>query len=127
MTTESKRRATRQARLSASPGCVAAPERRVASELKSHYRDGSFAVTDMRFAFVIRLGQQTRPEEGAFEGSVEEVDSCMETRFRTAAELLTFLGRRFEIAKASASAAAKGEPATAATDEEDSPSERKQP
>lgn len=68
----------------------------------------------MRFAFVIRLGQDSRPEEGTFEGWAEDVDSCTEIRFRSTAELLRFLGQRFEIAKASADGVAKGKacPAT---------------
>lgn len=51
----------------------------------------------MRLAFVLRLGDDTRPAEGAFEGWIEEVDTCTEMRFRTAEELLTFLGRRFDL------------------------------
>jgi hypothetical protein len=49
----------------------------------------------MRGAFVLQLGPETRPAEGRFEGWVEEVDSCAELRFRTAEELLQFLGQRF--------------------------------
>ena len=56
----------------------------------------------MRFAFVVRLGNETRPAEGIFEGSVEEVDSCTEVRFRSTEELLKFLGQRFDLAAASA-------------------------
>lgn len=56
----------------------------------------------MRFAFVIRLGKQTRPAEGLFEGWVEEVDTATEWRFRSAEELLKFLGQRFDLAMASA-------------------------
>jgi hypothetical protein len=50
----------------------------------------------MRNAFVIRLGFDSRPTEGFFEGWVEEVDSCTELRFHSTDELLKFLGRRFE-------------------------------
>lgn len=52
----------------------------------------------MRLAFVIRLGNDTRPAEGLFEGWVEEVDSCTELRFRSTEELLKFLGQRFHLA-----------------------------
>lgn len=52
----------------------------------------------MRLAFVIRLGNDTRPAKGLFEGSVEEVDSCTSLRFRSTGELLKFLGQRFELA-----------------------------
>jgi hypothetical protein len=55
-------------------------------------------ITDMRLAFVIRLGNDSRPATGHFEGWVEEVDSCVERRFRTTEELLAFLGRRFDLA-----------------------------
>jgi len=56
----------------------------------------------MRLAFVIRLGNDTRPADGLFEGWVEEVDSCTERRFRSTEELLKFLGQRFDLAMASA-------------------------
>ena len=49
----------------------------------------------MKLAFVIRLGTESRPEEGFFEGWVEEVDSCTERRFHSTAELLSFLGQCF--------------------------------
>lgn len=55
----------------------------------------------MRLAFVIRLGNESRPAEGLFEGWVEEVDSSIERRFRSTQELLEFLGQRFEIATTS--------------------------
>jgi hypothetical protein len=55
----------------------------------------------MRLAFVIRLGNDTRPAEGTFEGWVEEVDSGTELRFRSTDELLRFLGERFRLATAS--------------------------
>jgi len=57
----------------------------------------------MRGAFVVQLGTETRPAEGRFEGWVEEVDSCTELRFRTAEELLQFLGQRFAATMALAS------------------------
>jgi hypothetical protein len=56
----------------------------------------------MRLAFVIRLGNDTRPAEGLFEGWVEEVDTCTERRFRSTEELLKFLGQRFDLAMDSA-------------------------
>jgi len=54
----------------------------------------------MRLAFVIRLGNDTRPADGLFEGWVEEVDSCTELRFRSTGELLKFLGHRFDLTTA---------------------------
>jgi hypothetical protein len=50
----------------------------------------------MRGAFVVRLGPQTKPLQGSFEGWVEEVDSYRELRFRSTEELLRFLGDRFQ-------------------------------
>jgi hypothetical protein len=50
----------------------------------------------MRLAFVLRLGNDSRPADGFFEGWVEEVDSCTELRFRSTYELLKFLGDRFD-------------------------------
>ena len=50
----------------------------------------------MRCAFVVRLGSETKPSEGRFEGWVEEVDTGRELKFRSNTELLTFLGERFE-------------------------------
>jgi hypothetical protein len=55
-------------------------------------------IKNMRHAFVIRLGNDCRPIEGLFEGWVEEVDSCIEQRFRTTEELLAFLGQCFDSA-----------------------------
>jgi hypothetical protein len=49
----------------------------------------------MRGAFVIRLGRETQPTRGLFEGWVEEVDSGEELRFRSTEELLAFLGHCF--------------------------------
>jgi hypothetical protein len=51
----------------------------------------------MRFAFVLRLGSDSRPADGFFEGWIEEVDSYTELRFRSTDELLKFLGDRFEL------------------------------
>jgi hypothetical protein len=52
----------------------------------------------MRGAFVLRLGPETDPSDGRFEGWVEEVDSSAELRFHSTGELLTFLGERFRTA-----------------------------
>ena len=66
----------------------------------------SFNTIDMRLAFVVRLGPDSRPADGLFEGWVEEVDSCTERRFRSTEELLSFLGQCFDLATTPAS----GEP-----------------
>jgi hypothetical protein len=50
----------------------------------------------MRLAFVIRLGNDTRPADRLFEGWVQEVDTWCEVRFRSTEELLNFLGERFD-------------------------------
>ena len=50
----------------------------------------------MRGAFVIRLGRETNPADGHFEGSIEEVDSGKELKFQSSSELLRFLGERFQ-------------------------------
>jgi len=50
----------------------------------------------MRAAFVVRLGPDTKPKNGLFEGWIEEVDSGAELRFRSGSELLRFLGERFD-------------------------------
>ena len=50
----------------------------------------------MRGAFVIRLGRETNPADGHFEGSIEEVDSGKELKFQSSTELLRFLGERFQ-------------------------------
>lgn len=55
----------------------------------------------MRLAFVLRLGNDTRPADGFFEGWIEEVDSYTESRFRSTDELLKFLGDRFDLSTAS--------------------------
>jgi hypothetical protein len=56
----------------------------------------SYSGQVMRCAFVVRLGSETIPSEGRFEGSVEEVDTGNELRFRSTDELFKFLGERFE-------------------------------
>ena len=61
----------------------------------------------MRGAFLIRLGRQTKPAAGRFEGWVEEVDSGKELRFRSSEELLRFLGRRFDLIPRSAESEAE--------------------
>ena len=43
----------------------------------------------------MRLGPETKPASGLFEGWVEEVDSGTELRFHSLDELLGFLGQRF--------------------------------
>jgi hypothetical protein len=50
----------------------------------------------MRGAFVVRLGRETDPSDGHFEGSVEEVDSGKELKFQSSTELLRFLAERFQ-------------------------------
>jgi hypothetical protein len=50
----------------------------------------------MKLAFVVRLGTDSRPSEGKFEGWVEEVDTCIERRFHSTPELLAFLGECFD-------------------------------
>jgi len=52
----------------------------------------------MRGAFVIRLGRETNPCDGHFEGSVEEVDSGKELKFQSSTQLLRFLGECFQSA-----------------------------
>jgi hypothetical protein len=66
-----------------------------------HLSRDSFRVNDMRLAFVIRLGSDSRPADGIFEGWVEEVDTCTERRFHSAEELLAFLGQCFDLANSS--------------------------
>jgi hypothetical protein len=56
----------------------------------------SYSRTVMRGAFVLRLGRETEPSQGRFEGWVEEIDSGQELRFHSAEELLGFLGQRFD-------------------------------
>ena len=63
----------------------------------------SYSSNVMRGAFVVRLGQGTKPDQGLFEGWVEEVDSGKELRFHSTAELVKFLGERFYTAFSSPS------------------------
>ena len=49
----------------------------------------------MKGAFIVRLGLDTKPQEGRFEGWIEEVDSGAELRFHATEDLLRFLGERF--------------------------------
>jgi len=63
----------------------------------------------MRLAFVIRLGNDTRPADRRFEGWVQEVDTCCEVRFRSTEELLNFLGERFDQLMISNGEARQGE------------------
>jgi hypothetical protein len=53
----------------------------------------------MRRAFVLQLGPGTEPAKRHFEGSIEEVDTGRELRFRSAEELLAFLGECFDVAR----------------------------
>jgi len=55
----------------------------------------------MRGAFVVQLGPESDPAEKQFEGWVEEVDSCIELRFRSTEELLKFMGLRLELVRGS--------------------------
>lgn len=55
----------------------------------------------MRGAFVVQLGPESNPAEGRFEGWVEEVDSCIELRFHSTAELLKFMGLRLDLVRSS--------------------------
>jgi hypothetical protein len=52
-----------------------------------------------RQAFVLQLGPETRPDEGLFDGWIEELDTGLELRFRSTEALLTFLAQRFELAQ----------------------------
>jgi hypothetical protein len=44
----------------------------------------------------VRLGPGTEPAQGRFEGSAEEVDTGKRLNFRSAEELLRFLGQSFK-------------------------------
>lgn len=55
----------------------------------------------MKLAFVLRLGDESQPSEDRLEGWVQEVDTCIERRFRSTEELLSFLAQRFALAKPS--------------------------
>ena len=50
----------------------------------------------MRGAFVVRLGPQMDSARGRFDGSVEEVDTGQRLKYRSAEELLRFLGQNFD-------------------------------
>ena len=50
----------------------------------------------MRQAFVLKLGIETEGARRHFEGTIEEVDTGLELRFKSTAELLEFLAERFE-------------------------------
>ena len=50
----------------------------------------------MERVFVVRLGSNTEPTQERFDGSVEDVDTGQELRFRSADELLRFLGQCFD-------------------------------
>jgi hypothetical protein len=76
--------------------------------------------TIMRGAFVVQLGPETKTSKGHFEGSVEEVDSGIELRFRSAGELLQFIGQRFDVAMASTTKARAQDPEQTPT-EKDNP------
>jgi hypothetical protein len=79
----------------------------------------------MRFAFVLRLGNDSRPTENFFEGWVEEIDTCTELRFRSTEELLKFLGRRFELAMPSSGKVRATESKPAPIEKKSSRRERK--
>jgi hypothetical protein len=50
----------------------------------------------MRQAFVLKLGAETEPARQHFVGSIEEVDTGQELRFKSTDELLAFLAQCFE-------------------------------
>lgn len=50
----------------------------------------------MRQAFVLKLGTETESARRHFEGTIEEVDTGRELRFKSTEELLEFLAERFE-------------------------------
>jgi hypothetical protein len=81
------------------------------ARLRHTFSVGIFYSAYMRAAFVLRLGPDTKPSSGLFEGWVEEVDSGKELRFHSADELLEFLGQRFsEIAVPNSSTTRGGTP-----------------
>ena len=53
----------------------------------------------MRGAFVVQLSKGSQSNQDEFEGWVEEVDSGMQLRFRSADELVTFLTRRMQVVR----------------------------
>jgi len=50
----------------------------------------------MKQAYVLHLGPETKGSRRHFEGSIEEVDTGRELRFKSTDELLTFLAECFE-------------------------------
>jgi len=83
--------------------------------------------TIMRRAFVVQLGPETKTSEGHFEGSVEEVDSGIELRFRSTEELLRFIGQRFDVAMASTAKARAQDPERTPTEKDNPHKGRKSP
>jgi len=83
--------------------------------------------TIMRRAFVVQLGPETKTSEGHFEGSVEEVDSGIELRFRSTEELLRFIGQRFDVAMASTTKARAQDPEQTPTENDNPRKGRKSP
>jgi len=83
--------------------------------------------TIMRGAFVIQLGPETKTSKGHFEGSVEEVDSGIELRFRSTGELLQFIGQRFDVAMASTTRARAQDPEQTPTEKDNARTGRKSP
>ena len=70
----------------------------------------SYSDNTMRGAFVVRLGPETKPSSGLFEGWVEDVDSGKEMRFHSVAELLGFFGQRFSDVSVTRSSAGSDAP-----------------
>jgi len=81
----------------------------------------------MRRAFVVQLEPETKTSEGHFEGSVEEVDSGIELRFRSTRELLQFIGHRFDVAMASTQRARAQDPEQNPTEKDNARKGRKSP
>jgi hypothetical protein len=50
----------------------------------------------MRQAYILKLGSETDPAKCHFAGSIEEVDTGRELRFKSTEELLAFLAECFE-------------------------------
>ena len=74
----------------------------------------------MRGAFVVQFGPESNPAEDRLEGWVEEVDTCIELRFHSTAELLKFMGLRLDLVKGSSGK-------TRACEAPQEPSEKKPP
>ena len=53
----------------------------------------------MRQAYVLQLGSETEASRRHFVGSIEEVDTGRELRFKSTEELLTFLAECFDRGK----------------------------